>query len=237
MGKGAHDNDQTARALAELERRYGVTPSGAAEHPSAAAPAPTKARAPRKRLPIAFNAPVILGFTALSFAALVLGLVTGGATTRLLFSTYRTSLLDPLGFVRMFTYVLGHASVSHWLNNVTILLIVGPMIEEKYGSARTLLLIAVTALATALVNNLLFSSALLGASGVVFAMILLSSFASYERGSIPLTLILVAVVYIGGQAVASFQSDNVSQFAHIFGGLIGCAAGFMMNRGKAAKAE
>ena len=62
-----------------------------------------KEKKPRTPIPIKFNSPVILGFTALSLVALLLGLITGGATNTLLFSTYRTSALDPLGFVRMFT--------------------------------------------------------------------------------------------------------------------------------------
>ena len=179
-----------------------------------------KEKKPRTPIPIKFNSPVILGFTALSLVAL--------------FSTYRTSALDPLGFVRMFTYVLGHADFQHWITNITLLLIVGPLIEEKYGSIKTLLLILITAFVTAVFNNLLFSTGLMGASGIVFAMILLSSFASYERGSIPLTLILVAVIFIGGQIFAALQPDGISQFAHIFGGIVGCAAGFFMNR-KASK--
>lgn len=193
-----------------------------------------KEKKPRTPIPIKFNSAVILGFTALSLVALLLGLITGGATNTLLFSTYRTSALDPLGFVRMFTYVLGHADFQHWITNITLLLIVGPLIEEKYGSIKTLLLILITAFVTAVFNNLLFSTGLMGASGIVFAMILLSSFASYERGSIPLTLILVAVIFIGGQIFAALQPDGISQFAHIFGGIVGCAAGFFMNR-KASK--
>lgn len=193
-----------------------------------------KEKKPRIPIPIKFNSPVILGFTALSLVALLLGFITGGATNTLLFSTYRTSALDPLGFVRMFTYVLGHADFQHWITNITLLLIVGPLIEEKYGSIKTLLLILITAFVTAVFNNLLFSTGLMGASGIVFAMILLSSFASYEKGSIPLTLILVAVIFIGGQIFAALQPDGISQFAHIFGGIVGCAAGFFMHR-KASK--
>ena len=215
----------------------GESTSGGAPVPDLSSPAPSDtlashatANKPRRNLPISFNAPVVLGFAALSLIALLLGLVTGGAATRVLFSTYRSSMADPLTFVRMFTYVLGHADFEHWLTNITLLLIVGPMIEEKYGSVRTLLLILVTAFVTALINNVFFSTGLLGASGIVFAMILLSSFASYEKGAIPLTLILVAVIFIGGQVVAALQPDGISQFAHIFGGLIGCAAGFAMNR-------
>ena len=219
-----------AAAPADASHAQAPVPQGTGQ--GSGAPKP---KSPRKRIPISFNSPVILGFAALSFIALLLGLVTGGVANTLLFSTYRTSAFDPLALVRMFTYVLGHADFEHWLTNITLLLIVGPMIEEKYGSVRTLLLILVTAFVTALINNVFFSTGLLGASGIVFAMILLSSFASYEKGAIPLTLILVAVIFIGGQVVAALQPDGISQFAHIFGGLIGCAAGFAMNRKAAGK--
>ena len=190
---------------------------------------------PRRR--IAINAPVILAFTAVSFVAMLSNYLTGGLANNLLFITRHGSLLNPLMWLRMFTYVLGHSSFEHWLSNFLIILIVGPMIEEKYGSERTLLLIAVTAFATAAVNNLLFSTGLIGASGVAFALILLSSFASYEEGTVPATLILVAVLYIGREVVAGLTADNVSQFAHIAGGFIGCAAGFAMNKAAASDAK
>lgn len=216
-------------------RRFAFFNRTKAGEGDAAVPARKKFKLPR--VPVSFNAPVVLGFVAASLIALLLGLVTGGAANTVLFSTYRTAAFDPLAFVRMFTYVLGHADFNHWLANATLLLIVGPMIEEKYGGVKTLLLILITAFSTALINNLLFTTGIMGASGVVFAMVLLSSFASYEKGSVPLTLVLLAVILIGGQIVAAFQPDGISQFAHIFGGLIGCAAGFLMNRKPRPKKE
>ena len=65
---------------------------------------------------------------------LFLGQYTGGWTTTHLFSVYRSSLKDPLFYIRLFGHVLGHGSWDHFLNNMLLLLVVGPPMEEKYGS-------------------------------------------------------------------------------------------------------
>ena len=122
-----------------------------------------------KRFAIRFNAPVVLSFAILSLLVLVLDSATGGASTARLFCVYRAPLTDPLTYVRFFTHVLGHSGYSHYMSNMLLLLLVGPGLEEKYGSRNLLATIAVTAFATGLVQFLLFPhSALLGASGVVF---------------------------------------------------------------------
>ena len=66
---------------------------------------------------IQYNSPVILTFSAVSLVALILGTITGGFTNRLLFSVYRSSLLNPHTYIRLFTHVLGHADISHYLGN------------------------------------------------------------------------------------------------------------------------
>jgi hypothetical protein len=101
------------------------------------------------------------------------------------------------------------------------------MLEENYGSDELLIMIVITALVTGVLNVLLFNSALLGASGVVFMMILLSSFTNFSKGEIPLTFILVLILYMGVQLFSSISSDNISQFAHIIGGLCGSFFGFL----------
>ena len=81
-----------------------------------------------------YNSPVILTFFLLSLGALFLGQWTGGWTTKHLFCVYRGSLKDPLFYIRLFGHVLGHGSWDHFLNNMLLLLVVGPPMEEKYGS-------------------------------------------------------------------------------------------------------
>lgn len=188
----------------------------------------------QRRLRVSFNAPAILIFALACVAAQVLNQITGGAANRLLFSVYRSSWANPLAWVRCATHVLGHADWSHLLNNMLLLLVLGPMLEEKYGTANIALVMLSTAVVTGLVSLALFPHvALLGASGIVFAMVLLSSITSVEEGTIPLTFIVVAVLYLGQQVYEGiFVSDNVSQLAHIVGGLVGTGLGFGMNRGR-----
>lgn len=180
---------------------------------------------------IKYNSPVILTFTILSFLTLLLGYLTAGISTQLLFCVYKGSLLDPLFYVRLFTHVLGHADWQHFLNNFMLILLVGPMLEEKYGSKRLLGMIVFTAFITGLINVIFFNTGLLGASGVAFMMILLSSFVNIKEGGIPLTFILVAVAYIGNEVLNGLISqDNISQFTHVIGGVCGCILGFRMHK-------
>ena len=182
-------------------------------------------------LRISFNSPVVLTFALICLGAYLLNILTGGKSNFLLFEVYRAPLTDPLTYVRMFAHVFGHASWSHHINNMTLLLVIGPLLEEKYGSKDLLIVTITTALVTGIVHFIFFpGTALLGASGVVFAYILLSSFACIKDGSIPLTFILVAVLYIGGQvADGVFVKDNVSNLTHIIGGIIGAFFGYISN--------
>lgn len=154
------------------------------------------------KLRVSFNAPVILGFTIICFVALILAQLTGGWTNTVFFSVYHSSLLDPLTYVRFIGHVFGHVGWDHFIGNMMLILVVGPLLEEKYGSANMVVVILATALVTGLANYIFFPRIqLLGASGVIFALILLSSFTSIKEGTIPLTFILVAVIYIGAAGI------------------------------------
>ena len=185
-----------------------------------------------KGLKISFNAPVVLGFMVLCVAAQVLNIVTGGTANRLFFSVYRSRLTDPLAWVRCVGHIFGHADWNHLINNMMYILILGPMLEEKYGSADLVIVILATAIITGIVNMVFFPNvALLGASGVVFAFILLSSITATDGESIPVTFILVALIYLGQQVYEGlFVADNISQLGHIVGGAVGSGLGFVMNR-------
>jgi membrane associated rhomboid family serine protease len=130
-------------------------------------------------------------------------------------------------WITIFTHAAGHASWAHLINNFTLILLIGPMLEESYGSRQLLLMMILTALVTGILNVLFFNTALLGASGIVFMMILLSSFTNFSHGEIPLTFILVLILYLGVQLFNTSGPDNISHFAHIIGGLCGSIFGFL----------
>lgn len=185
-----------------------------------------------KKLRITFNAPVVLTFILICFIATLLGIITRDGSTRLLFMTYHSSLLNPMTYLRFFTHVFGHSGWSHFIGNAAYILLLGPMLEEKHGSRTLMEIIAITAIVTGLVNYIFFPGiALCGASGVVFAFIVLASFTGFKDGEIPLTFILVAVIYIGQQVYEGVTiNDNVSNMAHIMGGFVGSGTGYMLNK-------
>lgn len=187
-----------------------------------------------KKLRLDFNAPATLAFAALCVAARLIDMLTGGRANAAVFSVYSASLADPLTWVRLFCHVLGHTGWDHLLGNIMYILLLGPMIEEKYGSAKVVLVIAATAAVTGVINMAFFPRVmLLGASGVAFAFILLSSVTVREDRTIPVTFILVALLYLGQQVYQGiFEKDNISQMAHIAGGAVGSVLGFLLNKPK-----
>lgn len=186
---------------------------------------------------ITYNSPVILTFTLVCTAVHTVNVLTGGFITHYFFALDgNTNLTDPLDYLRLFSHIVGHGNWAHLIGNFSFILLIGPMVEEKYRSSTLLLMVLVTALATGLMNNFLFDSGLLGASGVVFMLILLGSFTNIRSGQIPLTFILVVLLYLGKEVVQIFDHDNISQFAHIVGGIFGALFGFLLG-GKPATEE
>lgn len=183
---------------------------------------------------IHYNAPVVLTFFLVSLAALLLGIFTNGWTNSRIFSVYRAPLSDPLSFVRLFGHVFGHSGYEHFAGNMVLLLVLGAPMEEKYGSLTLLIGMSLTAVISGILQMLFFpGTALLGASGIVFMLVMLSSLAGMKTGSIPLTMILVAILYLGQEVYAAlFVQDNVAHFMHLVGGACGTAFGFGVGKRK-----
>ncbi|MDR0553495.1 MAG: rhomboid family intramembrane serine protease [Treponema sp.] len=179
---------------------------------------------------IKYNAPTVLTFTFISAAVLLFNMIFPRA-----FLTQTWFMVPGRGgfhadnlrsWITLFTHVVGHADLNHFLSNFALILLLGPILEETYGSLSLLLMMVITAVVTGALNVFFFPTYLLGASGVVFMMILLASFTNFTKGEIPLTFILVMLLYLGREFFNSFKSDNISEFAHIVGGFCGSLFGF-----------
>lgn len=186
----------------------------------------------KRKIKISYNAPVVLSFVLMCLVVTFIGIATKGWMTEKLFMTYHSSLLYPLTYLRFFTHVLGHDGWTHFLGNASYLLLLGPMLEEKYGSKSIFQVVIVTAFVTGVINYIFFENiALCGASGIVFAFIVLASFTNFSEGEIPLSFILVVGIFIGQQIYEGMMvQDNISNMAHIVGGMMGAALGFKFNK-------
>lgn len=175
-----------------------------------------------------WNAPVVLTYALLALVVHAADVWSGGVLAPAYFAALPD--FDYASFrswFRLVSHVLGHQDLEHLVSNFAVILLIGPVLEEKHGSRPLFYMILATALVTGVLNTLVFNTGLMGASGVVFMMILLGSFANHRPGEIPLTFLLVTGLYLAREVSTAFaEEDGISQFAHVLGGLCGTVFGF-----------
>ena len=189
-------------------------------------------RASKATIKLQYNSPVVLSFAIASLIVLWFDIFTGGRSSYALFSVYRSSFSDPGTYVRFFLHVLGHADYAHYLGNMMFILVLGPPLEERYGSRPLFWAIFLTAMVSGMIHWLFFGhTVLMGASGIVFMMIAMASLSGMKNGCIPITLVLVLLLYLGGEIVDGITlRDNISQLSHIVGGICGALLGISMRK-------
>ncbi len=179
---------------------------------------------------IQYNSPVMLTFSLLAVAVHLIDGMVPHFTYQWFSMNADMSFYNPADYFRLAAYPLGHAGREHLMGNLTFLLLLGPILEEKYGSRPLLIMILLTAISSGLLSILVFHTSGLGASGIVFMLILLASIVDVKKGTIPLTFILVAAIFIGRECLDSIHADNISQLGHIAGAAFGALFGFVLLR-------
>ncbi len=191
-----------------------------------------------------YNAPVVLSFSLICAVELLISTLTGGPGSPIfnLFSISPNdfSLASIGSWFRLFSHTMGHYDWAHLIGNLSFILLIGPILEEKYGSLPILAVMAVTALATGILDLLVIRAQLLGASGIVFAFILLSSFTNIRSGQIPLTFILIVILFLVKELWSSIAPQQgagpgVANLAHVLGGIVGAVFGFIFSKAEKPK--
>ena len=97
---------------------------------------------------IKYNAPTVLTFALL--CAIVL-LLTRTLLPNLTINWFMVpgrgsfSAGSFRNWVTILTHIIGHKDWSHLIGNFTLILVIGPMLEENYGSKELILMIIITA--------------------------------------------------------------------------------------------
>lgn len=146
--------------------------------------------------------------------------------------------LYPGQTVAMFlTHAFLHGGLMHLALNSVVLLSLGKFVTARVGAARTLLVLALSAVGGALAFGLLaFTDApMIGASGAVFGLIGLWQADEYRmrrRHGLPLKPILTAILGLVAANVAFFVmlSGGLAWEAHLGGWLTGGLAGLVLLR-------
>ena len=109
-----------------------------------------------------YNSPLILTFTLIATAVMIIDTIFSGFTGSFFAFPGAFNFSAPLDYFRLFSYTAGHANWPHLVGNFSIILLIGPILEEKYGSADLLFMMAITALVSSTLSILLFDNGLEG---------------------------------------------------------------------------
>ena len=181
-----------------------------------------------------YNSPVILTYFFICLIILLIDKLCKGKFSATFFTTYKNdSLLNPLTYFKLVSHSLGHADWDHLYSNFIKILLIGPLIEEKYGSINLLIAMIITSLIIGIINKLFGKGGILGASGVAYMLILLSSFVNMENGKIPITLALIILFFVVDEVIKLFRrkKDGVSHLGHITGAICGVVFGILTLKG------
>lgn len=194
---------------------------------------------------ITYNAPVTLTFALIAAVILFLDTFLNNTLIPALFtcpgnaqSAAAFNISNPVDYFRMLFHIFGHKDWNHFLGNMAFILLLGPVIEERYGSKILALMMTITSLVTGVLNVCFSPVPMFGSSDIAFMMILLTSFTSISKCEIPLSFILILILYIGREILGSGKDENIATLAHIAGGLCGSLFAFLATpRPKNGKAE
>lgn len=181
-----------------------------------------------------YNSPVILTYFFICLIILLIDKLCKGKFSATFFTTYKNdSVLNPLTYFKLISHSLGHTDWNHLYSNFIKILLIGPLIEEKYGSINLLIAMIITSLIIGIINKLFGKGGILGASGVAYMLILLSSFVNMENGKIPITLTLIILFFVVDEVIKLFRrkKDGVSHLGHITGAICGVVFGILTLKG------
>ena len=100
------------------------------------------------------------------------------------------------------------------------------------------ILLLLTSVVGGLANAVLSRNGLIGASGIVYMLIMLTPLTSdrppqgskknHKANHIPITFILLFLLYTGKEVSYILADDGVSHLGHLVGGFVGATVGLMM---------
>ncbi len=176
-----------------------------------------------------YNSVVILSYFFVCLLVLILNTITRDRINNFLVFR-RGSLLNPMTYIRLVASGLCHKDWSHFRNNFITILLIGPLLEEKYGSVNLIYMLLITTFISSLVHLFIYDSGAIGASDNVYMLIVLCSIVNITDGKIPITLVLIVLFYIVDEVIKQFSNkkDNISHDSHLVGAVCGFIYGYFI---------
>ncbi len=137
----------------------------------------------------------------------------------------------PVSYVHLLFYIFGSGAsgvaygASFLFTNLILIMLLGPAMEERYGSVIIGIMIFVSALFSGVLNACFCQASLVGAVPVVSMMIFLNVFMSFSKKKFPLSFAAVMVFFVLLQIFSG--AGAVQIIICIAGGLCGSLFAFL----------
>ena len=149
-----------------------------------------------------------------------------------IFSLVPSYILYRHYYWQFLTYMFTHATVSHFIFNMLSLYIFGTAVERRVGSREFLLYYLLTGVLSGVASYAMFyvantNTVLLGASGAIYALLMLFSVlypksVIYVFGLIPVQAPLLIILYFIIELISGLSAhDGVAHMTHLSGLVFG----------------
>ena len=193
-------------------------------------------------LKFSYDAPVTLSFVIICALLFLLNtlVIKNGALGKILASpTTQAGALpfivkQPVSYLRLLLYIFGSGEVNNFITYILIVLLLGPAMEERYGSVIIGIMIFVAALFSGVLNACFCVESLTGPVPVVCMMIFLTAFMSFSNKTVPITFLATIIFFVYFSITSGIGA--VRLIICIAGGLCGSLFAFLTSpKAKSAK--
>lgn len=193
-------------------------------------------RKKKKVISFSFDSPLVIVFAGFSILIMVLNSIaeSRGAEGLLGFfsapAAFRAgagafNFRNPVHYLRLFFHIFGQRKWINLVRDLSFILLLGPQLEKLYGSKMLLLMFTVCAFVSGVLGVCFLQQPLCGASCIAFMMILLTVYMSIKKQAVPVSCVLLLLLYIG-QGISRIGGGN-SEIVHLLAGICGSLFGMI----------
>lgn len=198
--------------------------------------------AKKNSLKFIFDSPVVLVFSVVSAVIFISDLILKLNLSEKIFecpgakSVPAFDFKSALSYVNLVIYPFGGENSTSFFLNIGFILLLGPVLEERYGSIMLALMIFITSLVGGVLTACVSTFGISGCGGIVFMMIILSVLSVFIKKQLPVSWIFIFALYLAfslfsGKKISGFMpfmQNNVPVFIQLASGICGSLFGFFV---------
>lgn len=198
--------------------------------------------AKKNSLKFIFDSPVVLVFSVVSAVIFISDLILKLNLSEKIFecpgakSVPAFDFKSALSYVKLVIYPFGGENSTSFFLNIGFILLLGPVLEERYGSIMLALMIFITSLVGGVLTACVSTFGIYGCGGIVFMMIILSVLSVFIKKQLPVSWIFIFTLYLAFSLFSRkkisgfmpFMQNNVPVFIQLASGICGSLFGFFV---------